>query len=303
MLITPASLKALQVTLDLRFKQAYAAAQPISPRIASTIQSGARANVYPLHAKVAKLRPWNGERKINNAKAYKYQLDNESFELTIEVDRDDMEDDSIGVYSGLVDEMGMSARMWPDDLVFSTILEGENVNAYDDVPFFSNSHALGSSTIDNLFATTALTASNFASVRASMMEYAGEDGESLMVRPDVLLVPPALEVTARKIVQASTIVDSGTTGAVDNVLRGLCEVIVAPQLSASAGGSDSTWYLLDTTRPIRPFVFQQRQAPEMVMLTNPNDEHVMMRNKFIYGVKARGAGGFGPFWLAAKCSA
>jgi phage major head subunit gpT-like protein len=39
------------------------------------------------------------------------------------------------------------------------------------------------------------------------------------------------------------------------------------------------------------------------MLTNPNDEHVMMRNKFIYGVKARGAGGFGPFWLAAKCSA
>jgi len=303
MLITPASLKALQVTLDLRFKQAYAAAQPISPRIASTIQSGARANVYPLHAKVAKLRPWDGERKINNAKAYKYQLDNQSFELTIEVDRDDMEDDSIGVYSGLVDEMGMSARMWPDDLVFSTILEGENVNAYDDVPFFSNSHALGSSTIDNLFATTALTASNFASVRASMMEYAGEDGESLMVRPDVLLVPPALEVTARKIVQASTIVDSGTTGAVDNVLRGLCEVIVAPQLSASAGGSDSTWYLLDTTRPIRPFVFQQRQAPEMVMLTNPNDEHVMMRNKFIYGVKARGAGGFGPFWLAAKCSA
>lgn len=303
MLITPATLKALQVTLDLRFKQAYAAAQPISPRFASTIPSGARANVYPVHAKIAKLRPWDGERKITNAKSYKYQLDNESYELTIEVDRDDIEDDSIGVYSGLVDEMGQQARLWPDDLVFTALLEGENLNAYDDVPFFSNSHSLGGNTIDNLFASTALTASNFASVRASMMEYVGEDGESLHVRPDVLLVPPALEVTARKIVQASTIVDSGTIGAVDNVLRGLSDVIVAPQLAASAGGSDTEWYLLDTTRPIRPLIFQQRQAPEMVALTNPSDEHVMMRNKFVYGVKARGAAGYGPFWLAAKCKA
>lgn len=303
MLITPATLKALQVTLDLRFKQAYAAAQPISPRFASTIPSGARANVYPMHAKLAKLRVWEGERKLVNAKSYKYQLDNESYELTVEVDRDDIEDDSIGVYSGLVDEMGMQARMWPDDLVFAAILAGGTETAYDDVPFFSNSHSLGGNTIDNLFGSTALTASNFASVRASMMEFVGEDGESLHVRPDVLLVPPALEVTARKIVQASTIVDSATAGAVDNVLRGLSEVVVAPQLAASAGGSDSTWYLLDTTRPIKPFIFQQRQAPEMVALTNPSDEHVMMRNKFIYGVKARGAAGYGPFWLAAKCSA
>ena len=301
MLITPSTLKALQVTIDLRFKQAYNAVNPISTRLASTIPSGARGNVYPMHAKLAKLRQWEGERKIVNAKSYRYNLDNEKYELTLEVDRDDIEDDNIGVYSMVIDDMGQQSRLWPDDLVFAAILAGGTETAYDGTAFFSNSHSLGGHTIDNLFASTALTADNFAAARAAMMEYSGEDGESLRVRPDVILVPPALEVKARKIVQASTIVESGA--AVDNVLRGLCEVVVAPQLSTSAGGLDTTWYLLDTSRPIRPFIFQQRMAPELVSLTSPNDEHVILRDKYLYGVKARGAAGYGPFWLAAKCTA
>lgn len=301
MLITPSSLKALQVTIDQRFKTAYSAVTPISPTIATTIPSGGRGNVYPMHAKLAKLRQWEGERRIVNAKSYRYALDNESYELTLEIDRDDIEDDNIGVYNMTVDDMGQQARLWPDDLVFAAVLAGGTETAYDGTAFFSNSHALGSATIDNLVTSTALTADNFAAVRATMMEYTGEDGESLRVRPNVLLVPPALEVKARKIVQAATIVESGA--AVDNVLRGLCEVVVAPQLSTAAGGSDTTWYLLDCSRPIKPFIFQQRQAPEMVSLTSPTDEYVMLRNKFLYGVKARGAAGYGPFWLAAKCSA
>lgn len=301
MQITPSSLRALQVTIDQRFKTAYGAVTPISPTIATTIPSGGRGNVYPMHAKLAKLRQWEGERRIVNAKSYRYSLDNESYELTLEIDRDDIEDDNIGVYNMTVDDMGQQARLWPDDLVFAAVLAGGTETGYDGAAFFSNSHTLGSSTIDNLVASTALTADTFAAVRASMMEYAGEDGESLRVRPNVLLVPPALEVKARKIVQASTIVESGA--AVDNVLRGLCEVVVAPQLSANAGGSDTTWYLLDCSRPIKPFIFQQRQAPEMVSLTAPSDEYVMLRNKFLYGVKARGAAGYGPFWLAAKCTA
>ena len=44
-------------------------------------------------------------------------------------------------------------------------------------------------------------------------------------------------------------------------------------------------------------------TPELVSLTSPNDEHVILRDKYLYGVKARGAAGYGPFWLAAKCTA
>lgn len=301
MQITPSSLRALQVTIDQRFKTAYNAVTPISPKIASTIPSGSRGNVYPMTAKLAKLREWEGERRIINAKSYRQVIDNLSYELTLEIDRDDIEDDNIGVYNMTVDEMGQQARLWPDDLVFAAVLAGGTDVAYDGTAFFSNSHALGSSTIGNLIGSTALTPDNFAAVRAAMMEYAGEDGESLRVNPNVLLVPPALEYKARKIVVASTVLE--TSAAVDNVQRGLAEVVVAPQLAASAGGSDTTWYMLDCSRPIKPFIFQQRQAPEMVSLTAPSDEYVMLRNKFLYGVKARGAAGYGPFWLAAKCTA
>lgn len=301
MQITPSSLRALQVTIDQRFKTAYNAVTPISPKIASTIPSGSRGNVYPMTAKLAKLREWEGERRIINAKSYRQVIDNLSYELTLEIDRDDIEDDNIGVYNMTVDEMGQQARLWPDDLVFAAVLAGGTDVAYDGTAFFSNSHALGSSTIDNLIGSTALTPDNFAAVRAAMMEYAGEDGESLRVNPNVLLVPPALEYKARKIVVASTVLE--TSAAVDNVQRGLAEVVVAPQLAASAGGSDTTWYMLDCSRPIKPFIFQQRQAPELVSLTSPTDEYVMLRNKFLYGVKARGAAGYGPFWLAAKCTA
>lgn len=300
MLITPSNLRSLQVTIDLRFKRSYNSVTPISPMIATTIPSGGRGNVYPMHAKLAKLRLWEGERRIVNAKSYRYSLDNESYELTLEVDRDDIEDDNIGVYNMTIDDMGAQARLWPDDLVFAAVLAGGTETGYDGAAFFSNSHDLGGHTVDNLFASTALTPDNFAAVRAAMMEFVGEDGESLRVKPNVLLVPPALEYKARKIVVASTVLDGAAS--VDNVQRGLAEVMVAPQLAASAGGSDTTWYLLDTTRPTKPFVFQQRQAPELVSLTSPSDEHVMMRNKFLYGVKARGAAGYGPFWLAAKCT-
>lgn len=299
MLITPSSLRDLMVTVDLRFKAAYQAVTPLHPLIASTMPSGARSNVYPMTAKTAKLREWLGERVMQNLSAYRYTLANRRFEATVEIDRDDIEDDNIGVYNGTIDDIGQQARLWPDDLVFAALLA--NGTGYDGVAMFSNSHALGSRTIDNLFASTALTASNFAAARASMMEFVGEDGESLRVRPNILLVPPALEVTARKIVQASTIVES--SAAVDNVLKGLCEVVVAPQLSTAAGGLDTTWYLLDGSRPIKPFIFQQRLAPTMQQIASEQSEHAIMHDKFVYGVKARGAAGYGPFWLAAKCTA
>ncbi len=299
MLITPSSLRDLMVTVDLRFKAAYQAVTPLHPLLASTLPSGARSNVYPMTAKTAKLREWLGERLLQNLNAYRYTLANRRFEATIEIDRDDIEDDNIGVYNGTVDDIGQQAKLWPDDLLFAAILA--NGAGYDGVAMFSDTHVIGTRTLDNNFAGTALTAANFATARARMMELVGEDGESLRVRPNIILVPPALEVAARKIVQASTIVESGA--AVDNVLKGLCEVVVAPQLAAGAGGSDTTWYLLDGSRPIKPFIFQQRLAPVMQQIASENSEHAIMHDKFVYGVKARGAAGYGPFWLAARCLA
>jgi phage major head subunit gpT-like protein len=67
--------------------------------------------------------------------------------------------------------------------------------------------------------------------------------------------------------------------------------------------SDTEWYLMDTRRALKPFIFQERKAPEMVMLTEVTSENVFQRKEFIYGVDARGAAGYGLWFLAAKAAA
>lgn len=59
--------------------------------------------------------------------------------------------------------------------------------------------------------------------------------------------------------------------------------------------SDTAWFLLDTTKPIKPFIYQERKAPVFVEQTDPQADDVFSRKKFKYGAEARAAGGYG-FW-------
>lgn len=299
-------LSAAEVAFNARFMFAYKNVTPLFARVASLIPSSNRVQNYPMHAKLAKLRKWEGERVARNARAYSYSITNEKYELTLRVPLEDFEDDQLGIHAATVDDMGQQAALWPDDLVFAALKAGETELGYDGVAFFSNSHSLAGNAIDNLFASTALTADNYAAVRQEMMEWTGEDGESLRVMPNLIVVPPALERTALEIVQSRSIAkvfgSSTAATAIDNVYAGSAQVLVLPQLSTAAGGSDSAWYLMDVSRPIKPLIFQQRMAPTFMQLTR-DSEHAFMEDEVMYGIRARGAAGFGPFWLAAKCTA
>jgi phage major head subunit gpT-like protein len=52
---------------------------------------------------------------------------------------------------------------------------------------------------------------------------------------------------------------------------------------------------LDTTKPVKPFVYQQRKKPVFVQQTNMESPSVFMEGVFHFGAEARGAGGYG-FW-------
>jgi phage major head subunit gpT-like protein len=62
------------------------------------------------------------------------------------------------------------------------------------------------------------------------------------------------------------------------------------------------YYLMDTTRAVKPLIFQQRVSPEFAYLNKPEDPNVFERDEFLYGVRARGNAGYGPWFLAAKVS-
>lgn len=63
-------------------------------------------------------------------------------------------------------------------------------------------------------------------------------------------------------------------------------------------GSGSPWFLLDTRRPLKPIIFQDRKKPTFVLLNRETDENVFMSKKFLYGVDRRCNVGFG-FWQMA----
>lgn len=63
-------------------------------------------------------------------------------------------------------------------------------------------------------------------------------------------------------------------------------------------GTEPAWFLLDTSRAIRPIIWQEREPYSFVAMTDPSNPEVFMSNHYIYGVQARVNAGFGLWQLA-----
>ncbi len=64
------------------------------------------------------------------------------------------------------------------------------------------------------------------------------------------------------------------------------------------GGSGTPWFLLDTSRAVRPIIWQEREGYEFQAVNNHNDPHVFINDQYLYGVRARVNAGFGLWQLA-----
>ena len=67
-------------------------------------------------------------------------------------------------------------------------------------------------------------------------------------------------------------------------------------------GAGQPWFLLDTSRPLKPLIFQRRRDYRLQAKTDAgNSDHVFMTDEYLYGVDARVNVGFG-FWQQAFAS-
>lgn len=70
-------------------------------------------------------------------------------------------------------------------------------------------------------------------------------------------------------------------------------------VSNMQAGNAAPWFLLDTRRPLKPFIFQKRRDYRLQQKTDPaTSDKVFMTDEFLFGVDARVAAGFG-FWQQA----
>lgn len=292
MQVNQAALSGIQTGFQQIFNDAFAKATPLWEKIATKVNSQTSQENYKWLGSIPKMREWIGQRQINNLTASDYTIKNRDFELTVSVDRNDIEDDTLGIYHPIVSETGRSAAMYPDDLVFELLTGGFKNKCYDGQPFFSKNHPNGKKQKESNMTNDKLTAESYAKARAEMMSRTDENNKGLGVVPNLLVVSPKNEATALKILKAEQI--EGST----NVYKDTAELLVVP---AIAGEGDDMWFLLDTTRAVKPLIFQERKAADFQSFTKPDDANVFLNKEFIYGVDARGNAGYA-FWQMAYAS-
>ncbi|SNS05697.1 Mu-like prophage major head subunit gpT [Humidesulfovibrio mexicanus] len=294
MIINGASLSALFTGLKTTFNNAFAAAPSLWPKIAMLVTSTTRENDYAWLANFPRMRKWVGDKVVKSLAAFKYTIVNDDFEATIAVRRNDIEDDNLGIYGPQAKGAAFSAKQLPDEIIFELVNQGFASPCYDGQYFFDTDHPVNGASVSNRgtvalsCATLAAAQASYGAARTAMRKFKDDDGRPLNITPTVLLVPPALDDTATALMTVDRLEDGKP-----NPYKGTAEVVVANWLT-----SDTAWFLLDTTKPVMPFIYQQRKAPVFVQQTAPDSDNVFNRAEYKFGAEARGAGGYGLWQLA-----
>lgn len=71
-------------------------------------------------------------------------------------------------------------------------------------------------------------------------------------------------------------------------------------VSNHMGGSGTAWYLLDTSKPLKPLIYQEREAPAFQSLTDLSNPHTFMTHEYLFGAHCRDAVGYALWQLAIK---
>lgn len=69
-------------------------------------------------------------------------------------------------------------------------------------------------------------------------------------------------------------------------------------VSNMQGGAGPAWYLMDTSRAIKPLIWQKREEYSLARKDSDSDDNVFFKNEYLYGSRGRGNAGFGLWQLA-----
>lgn len=294
MLVNASTLSAIFINLKTTFNNAFTTAPSQWQDVAMLVPSTGKQNDYGWLSNFPRMRKWIGEKAVKALAASKYSIVNDDFEATVEVDRNDIEDDNLGIYKPQAEMAGHSAKQLPDEIVFDLINQAFTALCYDGQYFFDTDHPVNGQSVSNKgtkklsCATLAAAQASYGAARTAMKKFKDDEGRPLAISPNVLLVPSALEDTANLLMSTERFEDGKP-----NPYRNTAKVVVAPWLT-----SDDAWFLLDTSKPVKPFIYQERKKPDFVQQTDPQADNVFNRRKFKFGAEARAAGGYG-FWQLA----
>lgn len=143
MIVNKASLDAVSVAVKAAFNKGMKEAESYYQRVATVVPSTTKQNKYAWLGQFPRLREWIGDRQVKSLAAHDYSITNRKFEGTVSIPKDDIDDDTYGVYMPVAEEQGYAAKTHPDEMTFELLKEGFTTPCYDGQNFFDTDHPVG----------------------------------------------------------------------------------------------------------------------------------------------------------------
>jgi phage major head subunit gpT-like protein len=220
MIINRANLSILYTGFQSAFNEGFAGAPADHKPLTMEVNSSTSIEQYGWLGSTTGFRKWVGDRVIQNLTLHDYSIKNEPFENTVGVDADHIDDDTYGLYSVRMKQMGQDSAEHPSTLIWPLLKAGFSTPCYDGQFMFDTDH-------------------------------------------------PVLDANG-----------------------------VEQSVSNYQAGAGEPWFLIDTTRVMKPIILQKRKPYNFVAMDSETDNNVFMRKEYLYGVDARMNVGFGLWQLA-----
>lgn len=266
-------------------------------RITTVIPSNKALETYGWLGAIPGMREFFGERVLNGLSEYNYSLTNRKWESSIGVDVDAIDDDQYGQVKIQIMQLADAAAAFVNLIMFQTLAGGFTNLCYDGQYFFDTDHVSGASGTQSNRYTAALSMTSYDAMKLGMGKIKNDQGDPMGIKPDLLIVPLDLETLALEITKSTIIpihVGDGTAGSgataatgYTNVRAGQMDVLATPLLTDT-----TNWFMADTKGAVKGLIWQARQEVQFDALERQS-EMGFMRDQFAYGVKMRGAPGYG----------
>lgn len=291
--------------LKAEFQQAYRTENEhgIADKLATVINTTLPVQKYPWLGATPPMREFVDERRPSGLASFVVSIEDKTFESTISVERKAIEDDQLDMIRLRIRDLAFRVANHRHQIVVEALAGGFTANAYDGVLFFNTAHPTGTATYGNR-TTDALSATSLGNAVSAMMTVPDDTGAPLGIVPDTLVVGPKLLWAATELVESPVVVYQGNAAhnasstPYLNAFQGKLKLVCSPYLT---GASDDYWFLLDTKRPIRGLILQQRSDVPVefsALDSGSGSESAFMRDRFYYGVRARYNVGYG-LWQTA----
>ena len=140
MLVDHANLVELFTGYKAAYQRGLGVATPMWDQIAMKQPSTSEVERYDWLGTMPGMREWFDDRAILSIGSHGFSIRNRSWEQTIGVEREKIEDDLHGIYTPLAQRMGEATTLHLDELVYDLLDAGRTTLGYDGVEFFDASH-------------------------------------------------------------------------------------------------------------------------------------------------------------------